>query len=138
MNRFLLDTHIWLWFQRADSNRIKPAARDELLDLQRQGVLHLSPISAWEIALLAADGYIELGMSVDQFVERATEDGGLLMAPLTPHILIESTRLPGDLHRDPADRILVATARELGFTLVTSDKLLLQYARRGYLNARKF
>ncbi len=59
------------------------------------------------------------------------------MLPLTPRILIESTRLPGGLHLDPVDRILVATARELGLTLVTRDKLLLAYARKGHLNARK-
>jgi PIN domain nuclease of toxin-antitoxin system len=89
------------------------------------------------LSLLAASRYVELGMSVDQFVERATEDGGLVTTALTPHILIESTRLPGAFRGDPADRMLVATARESGFTLVTSDKLLLAYARRGYLNARK-
>jgi PIN domain nuclease of toxin-antitoxin system len=58
-------------------------------------------------------------------------------AQLTTSILIESTRIPGEFHGDPADRILVATAREYGMTLVTSDKLLLAYAKRGLVKARR-
>jgi PIN domain nuclease of toxin-antitoxin system len=136
LNGYLLDTHVWIWFQRADL-RISPAVRDELLESQRKRTLFLSPISTWELALLVADGYIDVRTSVDQFVETATEDGGLQLAPLTPRILIESTRLPGTLHRDPADRILAATARELGLTLVSRDQKLLRYGRSGHIRIRK-
>ena len=87
--------------------------------------------------MLTAANQLDLGMPVERFVEQGTDMGGLQLLPLTPRILIDSTRLPGDLHRDSADRMLVATARELGLTLVTRDKLLLAYAHKGYLNARK-
>ena len=104
---------------------------------QRQGRAHISAISVLAIARLVADGDLELGMSVERFLEEGTRDSGLQLLPLTVQILIESTRLPGEIHRDPADRILVATAREHGMTLVTRDKPLLKYAQQGHLNARK-
>jgi len=97
----------------------------------------VSAVSVWEVARLVADGDIELGMSIDRFVREATIDGGLSLLPLTTQILIESTRLPEDIHRDPSDRLLVATAREPGLTLVTRDKPLLRYAKEGHLKARK-
>ena len=137
MTRYLLDTHVWIWAQRGDTAQISSAMQVEMLEWQRNGAMFLSPISVWEAALLVASGLLELGLSMDQFVEQAANDGGLNLAPLTSQVLIESTRLPGELHRDPADRILVATAREHAFTLVTRDKLLLRYARQGYLNALK-
>jgi PIN domain nuclease of toxin-antitoxin system len=134
---FLFDTHVWIWFQRSDTQQITSGVRDQMLEWQQEGRLHISAVSAWELALLTASKYIDLGTSVDQFLDLATQDGGLRLLPLTPRILIESARLPGELHRDPADRMLVATAREYGLSLVTRDKLLLQYAKAGHLNARK-
>ena len=104
---------------------------------QRNGLAYLSPISTWEIALLVFDNHLSLGTTIDDFVEEATCDEGLRMLSLTPAILVESTRLPPGLHRDPADRILAATAREHGLTLVTRDKALLRYGRSGHLSIRK-
>jgi PIN domain nuclease of toxin-antitoxin system len=137
MNPVLLDTHYWLWLQTGDSEQINAAARAEILGLQLAKRLYLSAVSVWEVARLVAEGDMELGMSLDRFVRQATIDGGLSLLPMTTQILIESTRLPGDIHRDPSDRLLVATAREHGLTLVTRDKLLLRYAKEGYLKARK-
>jgi PIN domain nuclease of toxin-antitoxin system len=137
VNGFLLDTHIWIWFQRADAEHITVEARDEMLRWQTTGKLFGSPISVWEMGLLETSGHLQLGSPVELFVEQGTRDGSIQLLPLTPKILIESTRLPGDIHRDPADRILAATAREHGLTLVTRDKLLLSYGKQGHLNARK-
>jgi len=137
MNPTLLDTHYWLWLQTGNSQQINAEAREDLLKLQLSKRLYLSAVSVWEVARLVADGDIELGMSIDRFVREATIDGGLSLLPLTTQILIESTRLPGDIHRDPSDRLLVATAREHGLTLVTRDKPLLRYAKEGHLKARK-
>ena len=133
MNGYLLDTHFWLWFQMGNQQKLKPAARDELLRLQARHELYLSDVSVWAVARLAADGHIDLLMSVDRFTYEATRDGGLRLLPLTTHILIESTRLPGDMHGDPSDRLLAATAREHGLALVTRDRDLLQYGREGHL-----
>ncbi len=137
MTGFLLDTHVWIWFQRGDREAITEEFRDELLVWQHRKMLTLSAISAWELSMLIEGQRLEIETSVEQFLERALQSSGLNLAPLSTRILIESTRLPGELHRDPADRILVATARELGLTLVTRDKLLLAYAKQGHLNARK-
>lgn len=137
MNRFLLDTHVWIWFQRGDAVQIKSEVRQELSVWQDQELLYVSPISAWELGLLIASSYLDLGTSIDSFVETAITERGLQVVPLTPGILIESTRLPGDLHRDPADRILAATARAQGLTLVTRDKALLRYGKAGHLSVRK-
>jgi PIN domain nuclease of toxin-antitoxin system len=137
MNGYLLDTHYWLWYQMANAERIAPEARDQLIQMQLERELYLSATSVWEVARLVADGHIELPDTVDQFLEQALLDGGLILVPLTPKVLIESTRLPGNLHRDPADRMLVATARENGLTLVTRDKELLRYARKGYVSVQR-
>jgi PIN domain nuclease of toxin-antitoxin system len=137
MNRYLLDTHVWLWAQRGELDKFDAELRLELEQHQRQRRVYVSAISILEIARLVALQQYGLTSSIDDFVAEATSDGGLVLIDLTPRILIESTRLPGDLHRDPSDRILVATAREHNLTLITRDKQLLRYAKQGHLNARK-
>ncbi len=137
MNRYLLDTHVWIWFQRGDAVQIRPEFQQQLSVWQDQELLYVSPISAWELGLLIASSYLDLGTSIDNFVETAITECGLQLVPLTPGILIESTRLPGNLHRDPADRILAATARAQGLTLLTRDKALLRYGKAGHLSVRK-
>ena len=120
-----------------DASRVKPKAREEFIEAQRKSILFVSAISILEISRLCEDGLLDIGMSVDRFVEEAEGDGGVQVLPLTNRILIESTRLPGTIHRDPADRLLTATAREHGLTLITRDKDILLYAQQGHLNARK-
>jgi len=134
---YLLDTHTWLWVQQRATAEVSTGFFSEAEEWQRLGRAYISTISVLEIARLVADGDLELGMSVERFLEEGTRDSGLQLLPLTVQILIESTRLPGEIHRDPADRILVATAREHGMSLVTRDKPLLKYAQQGHLNARK-
>ena len=135
MSGYLLDTHYWLWFQMGNAQRLPPVARDQLIAWQSGRELYLSATSVWEVARLAADGHVDLGTSVDAFVAEAMRDSGLQVVQLSTGVLIESTRLPGDLHRDPADRLLVATVREHNLTLVTRDRELLRYGRRGHLRA---
>lgn len=134
---FLLDTHILLWTQQRDTSKLSASVFRALETWQREQRLFVSAFSAWEIALLEHAGRIQLGMPPERFLEIATEDGGVQIVPLSTSILIESVRLPGKLHRDPADRILAATARETGMTLLTRDDALLAYAAQGHLNARK-
>lgn len=137
MNGYLLDTHAWLWVQRGEKRELSPALVDELEDYQRRGEVFVSAISILEIARLVASGGFDLGMSVEQFLDEGTADGGFRLLDLSPRILIGSTRLPGKLHRDPSDRLLIATARDHGLTLVTRDRDILAYARDGHLNVRK-
>ena len=130
----LLDTHVWLWFQGGDSKQLKADFVRFMESLQVSRRLYVSAVSVWEIANLVARGRIELDRSIEHWVEVGLEDGSIQMLPLSARILIESTRLPGDVHGDPADRMLIATAREHNMTLVTRDKLILSYAKRGHVN----
>lgn len=137
MTALLLDTHSWLWFQGGDAEQLSRESRATLLEAQKVRALYLSDISVLEAARLIAYRQLYLPISIDQFVEDATGRGGLQLLPLTTRILIESTRLPGEIHRDPADRMLVATAREHGLALVTRDKHLLAYGRGGHVRTLK-
>lgn len=131
--KLLLDTHVWLWLAAGDrrlplrhARRIARAARD--------GSLFVSPISAWEVALLEQKNRIRLGRSVDLWLDDALAQPGLNVASLTPRIAAASCHLPAPFHPDPADRMLVATARDLGATLVTADERILDYARAGHVS----
>ncbi len=137
MTSYLLDTHVWLWVQFGDVARTSPELISDLEQSQQEGTLFVSTISILEIARLAALHHYDLGQTVESFVADSRVEGGLQLIDMSPQILIESTRLPGELHRDPADRILAATARDGDLTLVTRDKALLQYGKQGHIKARK-
>jgi PIN domain nuclease of toxin-antitoxin system len=137
MNGYLLDTHTWIWVQTGESDRISRDVRKELEKGQVRGQVFLSAISVLELARLVSLRQSTLPCSVDDFVSDAFSDDALVLLDLTPRIMIESTRLPGTFHRDPSDRLLVATARAHGLTLITRDKQILDYAKAGHVNARK-
>jgi PIN domain nuclease of toxin-antitoxin system len=129
MNRgpLLLDTHCWIWMQFGLQELSSARGLVTLREAAGQARLLVSVISVWEVALLESKGRIRLWMDCETWVRQALATPGLTLAPLTPEIAIASTRLPGDLHGDPADRLIVATALILGATLVTKDARL-----RGY------
>ena len=91
-------------------------------------------MSVWEIGLLDARRRVVLGLDLPIWVERALPPP-ISLAALTPTIALECNRLPGSLQGDPVDRILVATARVEGLTLLTRDRALLDYAANGHLRA---
>jgi PIN domain nuclease of toxin-antitoxin system len=95
-----------------------------------QGNLFLSVMSVWEVGMLESKGLLHLHTSCAQWVTEALATPGLTLAPLTPAIAVESTRLPGTFHADPADRIIVATARTMNARLLTSDKVIRAYGRQ--------
>jgi PIN domain nuclease of toxin-antitoxin system len=137
VNAYLLDTHVWLWTAQHAVKDVSANFFTEVEEWQRAQAALLSPISAWELGMLAAANQLILNMPVEELWARTTQRDRLGIADLTALVLLESTRLPGDIHRDPADRILIATAREYGLTLVTRDWRILDYAKQGYLKARK-
>jgi PIN domain nuclease of toxin-antitoxin system len=117
--KFLLDTHIWIWF--VDSpERIRGSARSHLAAAENE--LWLSPISTWEVLMLQRKQRIRLSLEPMQWLQRATA-GIQYEAPLTHEIVREAHRL--QLHGDPADRFLAATAQVHDLTLVTADQRLL-------------
>ena len=117
--KLLLDTHIWLWGLR-EPNRLVPRTLNELRDSTNE--IWLSPISTWEALLLHAKGKIHLSVNLVEWLAEST--AGMREAPLTHEIALAAQQL--NLHQDPADRFLVATAMVLGLTLVTADERLLE------------
>jgi len=130
----LLDTHYWIWLQAGARQEISDAVRKAIEEAGASGNLLLSVISVWEVGLLEAKGRIELDAPCEQWVENALATPGLSIAPLTPEIALASSRLPEPFHGDPADRIIVATARALGARLVTRDSKILEYSRKRHVS----
>lgn len=136
MDNFLLDTHVWIWLQEADKQLPLPTVR-MLESVQAERRLFASAISVLEIAQLEIKGRIQLTSNIHAWLKESFADNGIQLLTLSPKIAVESTRLPGNLHRDPADRILAATARIEGMTLLTRDTRLLDYGRKGHLRTRR-
>jgi PIN domain nuclease of toxin-antitoxin system len=121
----VLDTHIRVWWVHADERLTRTQA--EVIEANETDVIGVSAISCWEIAKLVEYGRLELPCSLEEWFEDALSYPGIRLLELTPEIAIESTQLPGEFHRDPADQMIVATARVYGCPLVTSDGRLLEY-----------
>jgi len=121
----ILDTHIWVWWVD-DSQQLRDRQRQTIQDHVQSG-LGVSAISCWEVAKFVEYGRLELACAVEEWMEQAMAYPGMQLLELTPQIAIESTKLPGGFHRDPADQILVATARVYDIPLLTADRRILQY-----------
>lgn len=128
----LLDTHYWIWLQ-GGTDEITAVSRRTIERAARHGQLLLSVISVWELGMLEAKNRVLLHVPCEQWVEQALATPGLNLVPLTPEIALESSRLPGGFHGDPADRIIVASARKAGARLLTRDQKLIEYARHDHL-----
>jgi len=130
----LLDTCAAVWLSEE-----QPLASEALTAIERSHrsgeFIYVSPITAWEIGLLVSRGKLTSPMAPQRWFERLLEAPGLRLADMSPEVLIASSFLPGVPPRDPADRILAATAREYGYRLMTRDTPLLTYARQGHLQA---
>ena len=133
----LLDTHCWIWLQSGQLDQLTRATAERIRSAAEAGLLRISVISVWEIALLEAKGRVRINMDCLEWVREALKTPGLSLVPLTPEIAVDSTRLPGELHGDPADRILLATARNIGARLLTRDQALLEYGRSGHAKVTK-
>lgn len=118
--RLLLDTHVWLWWQ-ADDTRLGTESRQLI---QRASEVRFSAVSAWEIAIKAGLGKLQLPKGAD--VGAALAESGFVALPVDIEHAEDVRRLP-DLHRDPFDRMLVAQARVEGLTMVTADRQLAAY-----------
>lgn len=121
----LLDTHIWIWWVNGDAH-LTPAQRRHVEDHEATG-LGVSVMSCWEVAKLAELQRLELRCPVGEWIEQALAYPGIRLLYLTPRIAVESTELPGTFHRDPADQIIVATARIRRCPLLTADARILGY-----------
>jgi PIN domain nuclease of toxin-antitoxin system len=121
----VLDTHVWIWWAHGD-DRLTPD-QVEAIQANEADVIGVSAISCWEIAKLVERGRLELPCPLMEWFEQALSYPSVYLLDLTPEIAIESTQLPGEFQRDPADQIIVATARVYGCPLVTADGRILKY-----------
>jgi PIN domain nuclease of toxin-antitoxin system len=134
MLTLLLDTHTAIWL--AGDERIAREAVEAINSVhETNGTLLVSPITAWEIGLLVSLKRVDLLATPQRWFARLLSIPNVHLAELSPDILMASSFLPGKPPRDPADRILLATARDLGATLVTRDRALLKYAEDGQVSA---
>ena len=130
----LLDTCAILWI--AGDLPIAKEARYAIASaLEAEEPVFVSPISAWEIGLLASRGQISLQVAPEKWFGRFLEAPGVFLAGMSPQVLVASSFLPGEIPRDPADRIIAATAREYDYRVVTRDRQLLDYASSGHCRA---
>ena len=121
----MLDTHIWVHWT-LDITQLTPAQIQAIADNER-GRIGVSVISCWEVAKLVEKGQLQFAVPVSEWMDTALRYPGVELLDLTPEIAVASTQLPGVFHRDPADQIIVATARIYQCPLVTSDRKILRY-----------
>ena len=129
----VLDTPVWIWMIEGDRTALSNTAIEAIEEAAGEGAVRVSAISVWEVAMLEAKGRISLSRPVDDWVQAALHAPGVRLLPLSPEIAIGSTRLPGAPHGDPADRILMASARQIGGRIATCDREILSYSRGGRL-----
>lgn len=127
----VLDTHVLIWWVNGLQLSDRATATLEAEQVTDDGLILVSAISAWEIGMLVARERLTLTMSVDDWLDAVGRIDSLRFVPVDNHIGVESTRLPGTFHKDPADRMIVALARHLNATLVTADEKI-----RGYKHVR--
>jgi PIN domain nuclease of toxin-antitoxin system len=132
----LLDTHVLVWLMEGNE-RLAPKSREIIRTAAQTDNLYVSAITPWEIAMLVSKGRLSFSLEICKWLGKALEMPGIRMIPLSIEISVASTQLPGDFHSDPADRIIVATARHIGATLVTEDKLILTYSQANHLKAHR-
>lgn len=133
----LLDTHTLLWMVRGDP--LRAPAVETIVAAVAERQLFVSVISAWELGLLAAHGRsveaVDFHQDPKQWFARAVTAAHARVLPLEADFAIDASLLPEPLHRDPADRMLIATARSENLVLVTRDKAILDYAALGHVRA---
>ncbi|MHA6300084.1 type II toxin-antitoxin system VapC family toxin [Devosia sp. CAU 1758] len=134
MTQLLLDTCALIWMaEEADLAPEAVAAMNAAFEEDRP--VSVSPISAWERALLIAKGRLASPLPPKVWFDRVVASGSLSLTALSPEILTDASFLPGVIHKDPADRIIIATARALDMTIVTRDAHILRYAAQGHVRA---
>lgn len=121
----VLDTHIWIWWVHDDAQL--PAEHKSYIQSQEVGGLGISIISLWEVAKLVEGDRLTLPVPVRNWLDQAINYPGIQVLELTADIIVDSTQLPGTFHRDPADQLIVATARIYSCPIVMIDRKIRAY-----------
>jgi len=120
----LLDTHIWIWWMLEDP-RLTKAQREALDSLPSNHRPFLADISLWEASLLLSKGRLVIDQDTESWLALAASPAVVQLCPITPSIAAEMGRLPAEFHQDPADRLIVATARNKHLPLATMDRKII-------------
>jgi PIN domain nuclease of toxin-antitoxin system len=123
----VLDTHILIWWATGDFKKLSLKAEAAINQELQGGEIIISSITAWEIAMLIAKERIVISMDLDEWLSTIEQIEAVKFLPVDNDIAMKSANLPGEFHKDPADRMIVATARKLGCVLVTADEKILNY-----------
>lgn len=121
----ILDTHTWVWW--VDGNAQLPEFQRQTIEQRQSMGLGVCAISCWEVAKLVELHRLDFAIPVNDWLDKALTYPGVRLLPLSPRVAVESTQLPGSFHRDPADQIIVATARVYKCPLITSDTKIIDY-----------
>lgn len=122
----VLDTHILIWWVSANAE-LTSVVSDRIAHELESGEVIISSISAWEVAMLVQKNRLVLSMDVDAWLTNIASIPRVRFYPVDNEIAVKSATLPGEFHKDPADRMIVATARQLGCTLLTLDEKIRNY-----------
>lgn len=122
-----VDTHVLVWLATGARQMISKKAMKRITEELDRGEIWVSAISAWEIAMLVERERLILSVDVESWLGKVNEIDAIRFQPVSNKIAIESVRLPGEFHKDPADRIIVATARTMGLALITADEKIQAY-----------
>lgn len=136
MKGLLLDTHVWIWYV-IGSNEIRKSLRREIGNAIKNNSIYLAAISLWEISMLESKRRIILEMPCLEWIKTAIDYTHAQVLQLLPEIAVESCYLPDSFHDDPADRLIVASARVEALPIVTRDNRILEYSKRKYISAIK-
>jgi PIN domain nuclease of toxin-antitoxin system len=133
-NPIVLDTHVLLW-ALLKPKELSEDSKQQINLAQENSQLLLSSISLWEIAMLKFKKRINIYEPIKDFLESIANINGLFIKDISPEIAAESISLMDDFHGDPADRIIVATAKCYGATLFTRDQKILTWANLGHIKS---
>ena len=131
MKGLLLDTHIWIWLSMGVN--LTPTQVNLIKNYAVEASLYLSSISIWELAMLDAKKRITINTPINEWIKNSIKNSKIQTINLEQQIAVESCNLPGNFHADPADRIIVATARVHELSLISRDKNIIKYGAKNYL-----
>ncbi len=131
--KLVLDTHIWLWMMENNPS-LSLTAKKILEKTALQNGLLLPSICVWELTALEKSGRISLSISIRTWLDKALSTPGITLIPLNADIAFEACYLPGTFHKDPADRMIVATGRIESASIVTRDQKILDYGKTGHVH----
>ncbi len=131
LEKLTLDTHVLIWY--TEGVKLTDTQVNVIEKVREKNALYISAISIWEIFMLARKDKIAFSITLNEWIDRLLSTPGLNLIDLSVPILIQSCELPNYQHKDPADRLIIASSRFINSHLMTYDQKIIDYANDGYL-----